>query len=94
MTVDELIENERTLSRFHRLVRELARGAVVQNTFQPWEIELLLDIEACVLEPKVRNETLRRYQKAVERQLEQGPGPPMKLSTFLQTRSTRRPSMT
>jgi hypothetical protein len=34
---------------------------------------------------------LRQYHKAVRRQLDAGPGPPMKLSQFLQWRSTRRP---
>jgi hypothetical protein len=93
MNVDDLIERERMLSRFNRLIGELVRGSMVRNTFHPWEIELLLDIEACALEGKRKTETLRRYQRAVERQLEYGPGPPMKLSDYLQMRNTRRPSI-
>jgi hypothetical protein len=93
MTVEDLIERERMLNRFNRLISELLRGSMVRNTFHPWEIELLLDIEGCAIDLKRKSETLRRYQKAVERQLECGPGPPMKLSEFLQARSTRRPSI-
>ncbi len=93
MNVDDLIERERMLSRFNRLIGELLRGSLVRNSFHPWEIEVLLDIEGCALEGKRKSEILRRYQKAVERQLEYGPGPPMKLSDFLQARNTRRPSI-
>ena len=83
MTADELIEIELTLNRFRRLVGELMRGELARNSFQPWEVEILLDIDACPLPPKQRLETLRRYQKAVEKQMETGPGPPMTLSKFL-----------
>ncbi len=93
MTVEDLIERERMLNRFNRLIGELLKGTTVRNTFHPWEIELLLDIEGCALDLKRKSDTLRRYQKAVERQLDYGPGPPMKLSEFLQTRTTRRPSI-
>ena len=65
----------------------------MRNSFQPWEVEILLDIETCGLDPRKRMQILRQYQKAVTRQLETGPGPPMKLSHFLQERMTRRPSI-
>ncbi len=81
------------LNRFNRLITELLRGAIVRNSFQPWEVEILLDIESCGLDPRKRVELLRQYQKAVTRQLESGPGPPMKLSEYIQQRTTRRPSM-
>ena len=81
------------LNRFRRLVSELMRGSLVRNSFQPWEVTLLLDMESCELESKQRRETLRQYQRAVEKQLETGPGPPMKLSEFLQLKMTRRPTI-
>ena len=81
------------LSRFNRLIGELLRGAIVRNTFQPWEVEILMDMDTCGLEPRKRQEILRQYQKAVTRQMETGPGPPMKLSDYLQQRTTRRPSI-
>jgi hypothetical protein len=46
-------------------------------------VELLLDIESCNLRDSSRESTLRRYQKAVQRQLLRGITPPMKLSEFL-----------
>ena len=65
----------------------------MRNTFQPWEVEILMDMDTCGLEPRKRQEILRQYQKAVTRQMETGPGPPMKLSDYLQQRTTRRPSI-
>lgn len=92
MTADDLVERELMLSRFRRLLAELVRGAVRRTVFQAWEVEILLDIENCVLDPKRKIAILRKYERAVARQLETGPGPPMKLSEFLQRSRTRRPS--
>jgi len=89
---DELLNRELMLSRFRRLIAELLRGRVSRTLFAKWEIELLIDIEKCPIDPKRRIGTLRRYERAVTRQLESGPGPPMLLSVFLQRRRTRRPS--
>ena len=93
-SADDLVDLELMLNRFNRVMGELGRGLVARNTFQPWEIDILLDIESCEIGPRRRAEILRQYQKAVARQLENGPGPPMKLSQFLvqQVMSTRRPS--
>lgn len=90
-TADDLVEQELTRTRFVRLINELVRGFIPRHTFQPWEVAILLDLETHQLTPKARVDTLRRYQKAVEKQLEDGPGPPMTLSEFLQLSSTRRP---
>ncbi len=54
-----------------------------RNTFQPWEIEILLDIEACQIREPVKRETLRRYQKAVQRSMEKGAPMPLRLSEYL-----------
>ena len=69
--------------QFNRLIRELLRGQINRNTFRPWEVELLLDIEDCGLRESAKDSALRRYQKAVQRQLEKGATAPMKLSEFL-----------
>jgi len=79
----QTIDSEARLNRFNRLMQELIRGAMNRNTFQPWEIDILLDIEACqILEP-VKRETLRRYQKAVQRSMEKGAQMPLRLSEYL-----------
>ncbi len=92
MVADDLIQLEIMLNRFRKLIAELMRGAVARNAFQPWEIEILMDFRSCALAPRRRMETLRQYQRAVEKQMETGPGPPMKLSDFLQQKMMRRPS--
>jgi hypothetical protein len=87
---NDLVEKELMLNRFNRLMGELMRGVIVRNSFQPWEIDLLLDIEDCPLDRRRRVEILRQYQKAVERQLDAGPGPPMKFSEFLTMRAAAK----
>ena len=93
MTADDLVERELMFNRFRRLITELMRGGTSRTVFQAWEVDLLVDIESCNLDRRRRTGTLRHYLRMVERQLEQGPGPPMRLSEFLQARNrTRRPS--
>ena len=89
---DEFLERELMRSRFQRLIGELLRGSLVRTTFSSWEMEILADIGASEINPRRRIGILRQYAKAVDRQLDSGPGPPMTLSGFLQLRSTRRPA--
>lgn len=79
----ETPNSEAVLTRFNKLLQDLVRGSMNRNTFQPWEIEILLDIEACHLREAVRRETLRRYQKAVQRAMEKGAPSPFRLSQYL-----------
>ena len=81
-------DSEAVLTRFNRLMQELLRGTMNRNTFHPWEIEILLDIEACNLRDAARRETLRRYQKAVQRSMEKGAPSPIKLSEYLNGKKT------
>ncbi len=90
MVPGDLVQLELMLNRFKRLMAELERGAIFRNTFYPWEIEILLDLNGCELEPRRRQELLKQYQRAVERQMQTGPGPPMRLSEFLEMRARRR----
>lgn len=90
MSADELVELELMLNRFRRLIGEVIRGTLARNSFHPWEVEILMDLENCRLERRRRLEILRQYQRAVERQMVTGPGPPMKLSEFLAMRARRR----
>jgi hypothetical protein len=79
----EPIDSEARLNRFNRLMQELIRGSMSRNTFQPWEIQILLDIDACQLREPVKRETLRRYQKAVQRAMDKGAPLPFHLSEYL-----------
>lgn len=90
--IDAVQDSEIVLARFNRLIQELLRGTVNRNTFRPWEIEILLDIEACHLRDAVKRETLRRYQKAVQRSMEKGARTPLKLSQYLAGQKSRKPS--
>jgi hypothetical protein len=90
MAVDEVVDLELMLNRFKRLIGEVLRGALARNSFQRWEVEILMDLEGCKLERRRRMDILRQYQRAVERQMQYGPGPPMKLSEFLVIREKRR----
>ena len=82
---DSLPDSDAVLAQFNRLIQELLRGNMQRNTFRPWEIELLLDIEACALRDASRRETLRRYQRAVQRHMEKGARLPLKMSEYLES---------
>src|SRR6185369_2824041 len=85
MAYESLPDSETVLAQFNRLIQELLRGNMQRNTFRPWEIELLLDIETCALRDAARRETLRRYQRAVQRHMEKGARLPLKLSEYLES---------
>jgi len=84
-----MFEGEQVLTRFNRLMREIENGTVNRNCFHPWEIELLVDMDACNLPSRRKWETLRRYQKAFRRRIEQGADTPLKLSEYLESRRLR-----
>jgi len=81
------------LAQFNRLIQELLRGNMNRNTFRPWEIELLLDIEECNLRDSNRREILRRYQKAVQRHVDRGASSLLKLSEYLERNRARRATL-
>ena len=87
---ESLPDSDAVLAQFNRLIQELLRGNMHRNTFRPWEVELLLDIEGCSLRESSKRETLRRYQKAVQRHMEKGARLPMKLSEYLEAVKTKR----
>jgi hypothetical protein len=87
---DSLPDSDAVLAQFNRLVQELLRGSMQRNTFRPWEVELLLDIENCNLRETSKREILRRYQKAVQRQMEKGARLPLKLSEYLEAAKAKR----
>jgi hypothetical protein len=91
---DSLPDSDAVLAQFNRLLQELLRGNMHRNTFRPWEIELLLDIESCNLREASKKETLRRYQKAVQRHMEKGARLPLKLSEYLEAVKNKRANQT
>lgn len=76
-------ELESRLHQFNKLMQELLRGRIQRNTFQSWEVEVLLDIESCELRDANRREILRRYQKAANRYVDRGGRTLLKLSEYL-----------
>ena len=90
MSPDDFVQLEVMLNRFNKLLSEIGQGTIKRNSFHAWEIDILVDLENCRLESRRRQEILRQYQRAVARQMETGPGPPMRLSDFLEIRAKRR----
>jgi len=88
-SVTEEPDLELMVNRFNRLVKEILRGEVRRNTFQPWEVALLLDLQECRLTPSRREEALRRYQRVVERQLTRGELPPVRFAEFVTPRTRK-----
>jgi hypothetical protein len=70
-------------NRFDRLVKELLLGEVRRTSFQPWEVHLLLDLQDCRLTRSRRDEALRRYQRAVDKQLGRRQVPPIRFAEFV-----------
>jgi hypothetical protein len=88
---EELVAAEAQIAQFNRLIQDLLKGSLNRNTFHPWEIDVLLDIEGCHLISSNRREILRRYQRAVQRNYERGATSLLLLSDYLeQARSKRR----
>src|ERR1700734_2552403 len=91
---DSLPDSEIVLAQFNRLIQELLRGNMHRNTFRPWEVELLLDIESCSLRESAKRETLKRYQRAVQRHMEKGGRLPLKLSEYLEIVKSKKAAQT
>jgi len=81
----ELTNRDAILAQFNRLLRELLGEGLHRHTFRPWEIEILLDIESCDLKGPQRGTILRRYQRAVQRMMEQGARMPLRFAAFMET---------
>ena len=87
--VDGTLDTEAQLHQFNKLMTELLKGTLNRNTFRPWEMELLLEIEGCNLRDTNRREVLRRYQKAVKRNVDRGASSLLKLSEYLELQRRR-----
>ncbi|MGA2742731.1 MAG: hypothetical protein ABSG65_35490 [Bryobacteraceae bacterium] len=87
--MEEPPDIELMANRFNRLVKELLDGQIRRTSFQPWEVHMLLDLEACRLTPSRRDEALRRYQRAVQKQLDRRQVPPVRFADFLGHRARK-----
>ena len=91
MEVLPAFELERRLEYLDAIIAELAAGEFRRTTFEPWEIEVLLDIQSCQAEDVNKRELLRRYQRAAHRWLELGGRTVLLLSDYLARRHRRAP---
>lgn len=83
-------DTEIVLAQFHRLMNDLIKGNFNRNTYQPWEIQVLLDIQGTAPDDAQQRDLLKRYQKAVQRAYEKGAKMPMLLSEYLESLKLRR----
>jgi hypothetical protein len=75
---------EERIAAFDRLINELLGPAEPRSKFQPWEIEVLLDIDSCNLPASSKREPLLlKYHQAARRRMQSGTRTPLKLSQYL-----------
>jgi hypothetical protein len=84
-------EVESRLANLDKLVADLLAGQFHRTTFQPWEVDLLLDIQACNLGDSSKRELLRRYLKAAHRWFDRGGRTLLLLSDYRARRHCRAP---
>lgn len=86
-----LVELENRLARLDTLLADMIAGQFGRTTFQPWEVEVLLDIHACNPGEPHRKELLKRYQKAAHRWFDRGGRTLLLLSDYIAKRHLRTP---
>ncbi len=80
------------IAQFNGLIQEVIGGQPRRHVFLPWELAILLDIEACAVRQSSRTDLLRRYQRAACQHAATGPRELLKFSEFLQqVRRKRHP---
>jgi hypothetical protein len=84
-------EVESRLAYFDKMIADLASGQFRRTTFQPWEVEVLLDIQSVNLGEANRKALLRRYQRAAHRWFERGGRTLLRMSDYLAKRHRRAP---
>ena len=71
------------MSSVSQFVHEVISGSVRRNTFTPWELELLLDLQASRVRKGSRPEVLKRYLRAAQQDAAHGSSDLLRLSAFL-----------
>jgi hypothetical protein len=87
----DAIELESRLASLDSLIADLNSGQFRRTTFLPWEIEFLLDVQACNLGEANKKGLLKRYQKAAHRWCDRGGRTFLLLSEYLAKRHRRTP---
>jgi hypothetical protein len=87
--MEEPPDIELIINRFNRLVKEILQGEVRRTTFERWEVEFLVDFQACTLTRSRKEDALRKYQRVVQRQIERHQLPPARFSEFMVQRSRK-----
>lgn len=72
-----------TVEAFERFMREFVAGSMKRNSFHPWEIELIIDIQECRVKHGRSEQMLRRYRTAARKFLEKGFERPLKMSEYI-----------
>jgi hypothetical protein len=73
-----------TRSRLHGLIAELLQGHIRRTYFQPWEVDLLLDIDQYEMPAGLRTRMLRRYERFAAKALVEAEHPvPIRFSDYL-----------
>lgn len=78
------------LAQFNRLIHDLIHGGMKRNTFQTWELDLMLDLESCRIRNAARDEVLRRYQRAVQKRFAAGVLEMLTVSAFVAAERAHR----
>jgi hypothetical protein len=73
----------RDLNGFNKLIQEMLQGGPKRTGFQPWEVQLLIDLSTCRLSRRYRTAMLLRYQETVQRLLLRGESAFLPPSEFL-----------
>jgi hypothetical protein len=81
-------DHDSVLTQFNRLIEELLTGNLNRSKFQPWEIDILVDMASCELRPSQCVTILREYQTAVAQRIREGARVPLKLSEYLELQRT------
>ena len=76
--------------RFNRLIKCVLEGNLKGNSFQPWEMEILLDVQRCELPYAEFRRAILRYQRHANRRLFDGAPLPPTLSEYLRHCQTPR----
>jgi hypothetical protein len=70
--------------RFNRLIRSVLDGDLKGNSFQPWELEIILDLERWPLPQAEFRRAILRYQRYGNRCLCKGAAVPQTISDYFQ----------